>query len=124
MAQCQSILRNTNICLPSGISYTTLEEMLSDLKEGHIDGILLDALSSNNLNKTALPETSFGIAKTFDLSFSYGIGISGDAMKLEHLFNKYIKHNPVSLEDGKKKEDSGTQIHPSEEVRKPRVVIS
>lgn len=71
--------------------------MLEDLTNGTIDGILLDALTADNLDEDILPPSKFQVAKTFDLEMSYGIGLSRDALKLEKLFREYIKRFPVKV---------------------------
>lgn len=100
-----------------GISYKTLEEMLIDLQQDYIDGILLDVLSANNLNSSVLHEATYGVTKAFDISFSYGIGLSGDAVKLETLFNEYINKNPVTLDVKRKKNWTKTEDLATDEVR-------
>lgn len=71
--------------------------MLQDLTNGTIDGILLDALSADNLDEDILPLSLFRVAKTFDLEMNYGIALSRDASKLEKLFREYIKKHPVKV---------------------------
>lgn len=81
--------------------------MLKDLNNGTIDGILLDAITSNSLNDTTMPPSSFHIAKTFDLEVNYGIGLSRDAVSLEQLFKEYINEHPEQLDVNEKYQRKG-----------------
>ncbi|KAK3738517.1 hypothetical protein QZH41_012043, partial [Actinostola sp. cb2023] len=100
------------------IQYSDMDEMLRDLKDGNIDGILIDALSSHNLNESILPPSLFKVVKTFDLVLNYGIGLSGDAVKFEQIFNKYIKENPVTLDNTKENKNTN-QLIPAEFPNEP-----
>lgn len=84
--------------------------MLQDLNDGTIDGILLDALTSDNLNESVLPPSLFQVAKTFDLEMNYGIGLSRDAIKLEQLFIEYLKKHPVKLVSNKETPKKNSSI--------------
>ncbi|XP_032227933.2 uncharacterized protein LOC5503808 [Nematostella vectensis] len=104
------------------IGFKTQEEMVANLTTGQLNGVLLDSISAARTDYP-LPPTGYKPAKVFDLDYSYGVYLGGDAVKLAHLFKDYLKKHPFVLKTENNLRDqamkstlSTTSLPPTEEM--------
>ncbi|EDO32659.1 predicted protein [Nematostella vectensis] len=80
------------------IAFRTQDELVKNLTEGDLDGVLIDALGATRTD-LPLPLTGYKQVKTYDLTYHYGVYLAGDAAKLEHLMIEYLVENPFVVEE-------------------------
>ncbi|XP_048588761.1 uncharacterized protein LOC5503828 isoform X2 [Nematostella vectensis] len=80
------------------IAFRTQDELVENLTEGDLDGVLIDALGATRTD-SPLPLTGYKQVKTYDLTYHYGVYLAGDAAKLEQLMIEYLVENPFVVEE-------------------------